>query len=67
LVSPPTSSPPIVTPGWMSFGPRGTGTVVVGGAVVVSPGAVVVVGAVVVDGVVSSAAAIGASTMKSAT
>ena len=61
-VSPPTSRPPIVTPGWISFGPGGgDGSVVVGG------GSVVVGGAVVVGGVVSSADATGASAMKSAT
>ena len=56
--------PAIVTPGWISFGPAGsgaTGVVVVGGAVVV--GGVVVVG----GGVVSSADATGASAMKSRT
>ena len=44
----------MVTPGWISFGPAGSG-----GSVVVGGGSVVVGGAVVVGGVVSSAEAIG--------
>ena len=68
VVSPPTSSPPIVTPGWISFGPRGGTARRDRRRSSRSPAArSSSAGAVVVDGVVSSAAAIGASTMKSAT
>ena len=49
----------MVTPGWISFGPVGSG-----GSVVVGGGSVVVGGAVVVGGVVSSAEAMGTSAMK---
>ena len=49
----------MVTPGWISLGPSGIGSVVVGGVVVEGGGGVV--------GVVSSADAIGTSSTKRAT